>query len=100
MNEKYFKNKTDLLDEYRQYEEEVYKGLKEIQIKAIQEQIDALKSVNEENRKKLILKKLNRRWENAKRQKNITVYDSGARWIHETDRNAIDSAQKNMTILF
>lgn len=32
--------------------------------------------------------------ENAKRQKNIAVYDSERGWIHETDRNAIDSAQK------
>ena len=53
LNEKYFKGKTELLDEYRQYEEEVYKGLKETQIKAIQEQIDALKSVNEEKQEEM-----------------------------------------------
>ena len=94
LNEKYFKNKTDLLDEYRQYEEEVYKGLKEIQIKAIQEQIDALKSVNEEKQEEIDLEKAKQALENAKRQKNITVYDSERGWIHETDRNAIDSAQK------
>ena len=94
LNEKYFKNKTDLLDEYRQYEEEVYKGLKEIQIKAIQEQIDALKSVNEEKQEEIDLEKTKQALENAKRQKNITVYDSERGWIHETDRNAIDSAQK------
>lgn len=94
LNEKYFKNKAELLDEYRQYEEEVYKGLKEVQIKAIQEQIDALKSVNEEKQEEIDLEKAKRALDNAKRQKNITVYDSERGWIHETDRNAIDSAQK------
>lgn len=94
LNEKYFKGKTELLDEYRQYEEEVYKGLKETQIKAIQEQIDALKSVNEEKQEEIDLEKAKQALENAKRQKTISVYDSERGWIRETDRNAIDSAQK------
>lgn len=94
LNEKYFKDKTELLDEYRQYEEEVYKGLKETQIKAIQEQIDALKSVNEEKQEEIDLEKAKQALENAKRQKTISVYDSERGWINETDRNAIDSAQK------
>lgn len=94
LNEKYFKGKTELLDEYRQYEEEVYKGLKETQIKAIQEQIDALKSVNEEKQEEIDLEKAKQALENAKRNKTISVYDSERGWIRETDRNAIDSAQK------
>lgn len=94
LNEKYFKGKTELLDEYRQYEEEVYKGLKETQIKALQEQIDALKSVNEEKQEEIDLEKAKQALENAKRQKTISVYDSERGWIRETDRNAIDSAQK------
>lgn len=94
LNEKYFKGKTELLDEYRQYEEEVYKGLKETQIKALQEQIDALKSVNEEKQEEIDLEKAKQALENAKRNKTISVYDSERGWIRETDRNAIDSAQK------
>lgn len=94
LNEKYFKDKTELLDEYRQYEEEVYKGLKEIQIKALQEQIDALKSVNEEKQEEIDLEKAKQALENAKRNKTVKVYDSERGWIRETDRNAIDSAQK------
>lgn len=94
LNEKYFKGKTELLDEYRQYEEEVYKGLKETQIKAIQEQIDALKSVNEEKQEEIDLEKAKQALENAKRNRTISVYDSERGWIRETDRNAIDSAQK------
>lgn len=94
LNEKYFKGKTELLDEYRQYEEEVYKGLKETQIKAIQEQIDALKSVNEEKQEEIDLEKAKQALESAKRNKTISVYDSERGWIRETDRNAIDSAQK------
>lgn len=94
LNEKYFKGKTELLDEYRQYEEEVYKGLKETQIKAIQEQIDALKSVNEEKQEEIDLEKAKQALENAKRNKTISVYDSERGWIRETDRNSIDSAQK------
>lgn len=94
LNEKYFKGKTELLDEYRQYEEEVYKGLKETQIKAIQEQIDTLKSVNEEKQEEIDLEKAKQALENAKRNKTISVYDSERGWIRETDRNAIDSAQK------
>lgn len=94
LNEKYFKGKTELLDEYRQYEEEVYKGLKQVQIDAIQEQIDALKSVNEEKQEEIDLEKAKQALENAKRQKTISVYDSERGWIHETDRDAIDSAQK------
>lgn len=94
LNEKYFKGKTELLDEYRQYEEEIYKGLKETQIKAIQEQIDALKSVNEEKQEEIDLEKAKQALENAKRNKTISVYDSERGWIRETDRNAIDSAQK------
>lgn len=94
LNEKYFKGKTELLDEYRQYEEEVYKGLKETQIKAIQEQIDALKSVNEEKQEEIDLEKAKQALENAKRNKTISVYDSERGWIHETDKTAIDSAQK------
>lgn len=94
LNEKYFKGKTELLDEYRQYEEEVYKGLKEIQIKALQEQIDALKSVNEEKQEEIDLEKAKQALENAKRNKTVKVYDSERGWIRETDRNAIDSAQK------
>lgn len=94
LNEKYFKGKTELLDEYRQYEEEVYKGLKETQIKAIQEQIDALKSVNEEKQEEIDLEKAKQALENAKRNKTISVYDSERGWIHETDREAIDSAQQ------
>lgn len=94
LNEKYFKGKTELLDEYRQYEEEVYKGLKEVQIKALQEQIDALKSVNEEKQEEIDLEKAKQALENAKRNKTISVYDSERGWIRETDRNAIDSAQK------
>ena len=94
LNEKYFKGKTELLDEYRQYEEEVYKGLKQVQIDAIQEQIDALKSVNEEKQEEIDLEKAKQALENAKRNKTISVYDSERGWIRETDRNAIDSAQK------
>lgn len=94
LNEKYFKGKTELLDEYRQYEEEVYKGLKQVQIDALQEQIDALKSVNEEKQEEIDLEKAKQALENAKRQKTISVYDSERGWIRETDRNAIDSAQK------
>lgn len=94
LNEKYFKGKTELLDEYRQYEEEVYKGLKETQIKALQKQIDALKSVNEEKQEEIDLEKAKQALENAKRNKTISVYDSERGWIRETDRNAIDSAQK------
>lgn len=94
LNEKYFKGKTELLDEYRQYEEEVYKGLKETQIKAIQEQIDALKSVNEEKQEEIDLEKAKQALENAKRNKTISVYDSEHGWIRETDKTAIDSAQK------
>lgn len=94
LNEKYFKGKTELLDEYRQYEEEVYKGLKETQIKALQEQIDALKSVNEEKQEEIDLEKAKQALENAKRNKTISVYDSERGWIRETDRNAIDSAKK------
>lgn len=94
LNEKYFKGKTELLDEYRQYEEEVYKGLKETQIKALQEQIDALKSVNEEKQEEIDLEKAKQALENAKRNKTISIYDSERGWIRETDRNAIDSAQK------
>lgn len=94
LNEKYFKGKTELLDEYRQYEEEVYKGLKQVQIDALQEQIDALKSVNEEKQEEIDLEKAKQALENAKRNKTISVYDSERGWIRETDRNAIDSAQK------
>ena len=94
LNEKYFKGKTELLDEYRQYEEEVYKGLKEIQIKALQEQIDALKSVNEEKQEEIDLEKAKQALENAKRNKTVKVYDSERGWIRETDKTAIDSAQK------
>lgn len=94
LNEKYFKGKTELLDEYRQYEEEVYKGLKQKQIDAIQEQIDALKSVNEEKQEEIDLEKAKQALENAKRNKIISVYDSERGWIHETDRKAIDTAQK------
>lgn len=94
LNEKYFKGKTELLDEYRQYEEEVYKGLKQVQIDAIQEQIDALKSVNEEKQEEIDLEKAKQALENAKRNKTISVYDSERGWIRETDRNAIDSAKK------
>lgn len=94
LNEKYFKGKTELLDEYRQYEEEVYKGLKQVQIDAIQEQIDALKSVNEEKQEEIDLEKAKQALENAKRNKTISVYDSERGWIRETDRNAIDSAQQ------
>lgn len=94
LNEKYFKGKTELLDEYRQYEEEVYKGLKETQIKALQKQIDALKSVNEKKQEEIDLEKAKQALENAKRNKTISVYDSERGWIRETDRNAIDSAQK------
>lgn len=94
LNEKYFKGKTELLDEYRQYEEEVYKGLKQKQIDAIQEQIDALKSVNEEKQEEIDLEKAKQALENAKRNKTISVYDSERGWINETDRKAIDTAQK------
>lgn len=94
LNEKYFKGKTELLDEYRQYEEEVYKGLKQVQIDALQEQIDALKSVNEEKQEEIDLEKAKQALENAKRNKTVKVYDSERGWIRETDRNAIDSAQK------
>ncbi len=94
LNEEYFKDKTDLLDEYRKYEVEVYKGLKQIQIDAIQKQIDALKSVNEEKQQEIDLEKAKIALENAKKQKSLAVYDSERGWIRETDRSAIDSAQK------
>lgn len=94
LNEKYFKDKTDLLDEYRQYEEEVYKGLKQVQIDAIQEQIDALKSVNEEKQEEIDLEKAKLALENAKKNRNVRVYDSERGWIYETNRETIDSAQK------
>lgn len=94
LNKQYFKDKEDFLDEYRQYEEEIYKGLRDVQIQAIQEQIDALKSVNEEKQEEIDLEKAKQALENAKKQRTIRVYDSERGWIHETDREAIDTAQK------
>lgn len=71
LNQKYFANKKEYLSEYRQYEEEVYKGLRSLQDNALssihslidlrkemikdmkQDEIDAINKVIEKEKKKL-----------------------------------------------
>ncbi len=50
LNQKYFAGKSEYLDEYRQYEEEVYKGLKSYYKDFVESQTQFLKSQLENNR--------------------------------------------------
>lgn len=91
----YYKNKEDYLDEYRKYEEEIYKHLKQEKLDAIDEEIDKLKSVNDEKQKEIDLEEKRQALENAKNQKTVAVYDSERGWIRETNREDVKNAQKD-----
>lgn len=91
----YYKDKKDYLDEYRQYEEEIYKHLKQEQLNAIDEEIDRLQSVNDEKQKEIDLEEKRQALENARNQKTIAVYDSERGWIRETNRENVKNAQKD-----
>lgn len=125
LNQKYFANNKDYLDEYRQYQLEVEKGLLdekqklyesahqavidsidneikklEDNKKAIEDkynaEIDALKEKNDEQDRAIELAKAEERLANAKKEKNKRVYREGLGWVWEADQKEIDDASKDL----
>ncbi len=125
LNEKYLKNSTDYLDDYRQNQLEVQKGLLEEQqsmydkaynainqkieeeIEAIQDsrkaieerynkEIEAKKKSNDETDRAIELAKAEERLANARKEKNKRVYRQGVGWVWEADQQEISDAQKSL----
>ena len=83
-----FKETVDNLITYKSQELDT-------QISALEEQKNALSSINEERKKELDLIKAKDALENAKKEKKM-VYRAGVGWTYESDQTAIQEAQQNL----
>lgn len=114
LNQKYFANRKEYLEDYYKYEEEVYQGLKQLAedrleaegnaaINEIDERIDALEKEKEALDEKyeaeedeLKLQKAKDRYEAAKGQLVNRVYTSEKGWTWQADQEEVDEAKEEL----
>lgn len=114
LNQKYYKNKEEYLDEYRDYNVQVYEGLKQLEedylkeraesmidslderIQALEDEKDALRDRNDEEERKLELQEAIDRYEAAKSQKVNRVYHEDTGWQWEVDSQEVNDAKKEL----
>lgn len=85
----YYEGKAEYLDDYRKYEEEVYKGLQEAQKERLENEKEKISEVNEENEKSLELIKAHLELENARKNKTIRSYSEETGFNYTTDEKDI-----------
>ena len=114
LNQKYFANRKEYLEDYYKYEEEVYQGLKKLAedrleaegnaaINEIDERIDALEKEKEALNEKyeaeedeLKLQKAKDRYEAAKGQLVNRVYTNERGWGWQADQEEVDEAKEEL----
>ena len=107
INERYFANRSDFLEEYRDHEAEVYEFLKKQEkerldnikdsydsssnyvLDMLDKQIDKLKDEEE-------LKEKQEKVDNLRANKNQRVYYEGRGWVWEADQTKIAEAEKDV----
>ena len=82
---KIIETEIDKINEQKDATEEYYDKL-----------IEDKKKANEESEKEIELAKLQEALANAKREKTKRVFREGIGWVWETDKSAIEEAQKNL----
>lgn len=95
----FYQGKTEYLDEYADYEKEVYDGMIEAQKERLEEQKEKIQEVNEENEKSIELIKAIQDLENAKKNKTIRSYSEERGWEYTTDTEAILEADQKLNQL-
>ena len=102
LNEKYYSDNADYLEQYRDNEVKIRDGITDIEIRAIDRQIEALETLKEKREEEKELQELQIELEekklellNKQSQKNVRYYDAEKReWIWTHNRNDVADAQK------
>lgn len=102
LNEKYYSDNADYLEQYRDNEVKIRDGITDIEIRAIDRQIEALELLKEKREEEKELQELQVELEekklellNKQSQKNVRYYDAEKReWIWTYNRNDVADAQK------
>lgn len=85
--EKYYKGRIEFAEEYKSAEEEIYQGLHDMKLQALQEEMDALQKTADKNKEALDIEKKRHEYFNAKYQKTERVYDeSKGGWTWENNK--------------
>ena len=85
----YYEGKTEYLDDYRKYEEEVYKGLQEAQKERLESEKEKISEVNDENERAIELIKAQIELENSRKNKTIRTYSEETGFNYTTDEKDI-----------
>lgn len=102
LNEKYYSDNTDYLEQYRDNEVKIRDGITDIEIRAIDRQIEALETLKEKREEEKELQELQVELEekklellNKQSQKNVRYYDAEKReWVWTHNREDVADAQK------
>lgn len=102
LNEKYYSDNTDYLEQYRDNEVKIRDGIVDVEIRAIDRQIEALELLKEKREEEKELQELQVELEekklellNKQSQKNVRYYDAEKReWIWTYNREDVADAQK------
>lgn len=102
LNEKYYSDNADYLEQYRDNEIKIRDGITDIEIRAIDRQIEALELLKEKREEEKELQELQVELEekklellNKQSQKNVRYYDAEKReWVWTYNRNDVADAQK------
>lgn len=104
LNEKYYSDNADYLEQYRDNEVKIRDGITDIEIRAIDRQIEALEALKEKREEEKELQELQIELEekklellNKQSQKNVRYYDAEKReWVWTYNRNDVADAQKTV----
>ena len=92
----FYEGKSEYLEDYRKYEEEVYDGLQKAQKERLEAEKDKISEVNEEKEKSIELIKAYNELTNAKNNKSVRSYSEEKGFEYVQDKEALLKAKQNL----